>query len=106
VETTTKQLLDCIDDIPTGWAKIVTDLHRSLLEIDPNYEVDKVGTTAGVLDVRLKDESGPLLNLLIEAESESGFTCDVCGRLGYAIKTEEDWHTRCVDHDPNDGEWM
>lgn len=102
METVTKQLSDYIDDIPIGWSKIIVDLHHSLSEVDPNYEVDKVRVKAGMLDIRLKDESGPLLNLLIEAESESGFTCDVCGRLGYAIKAGSDWYTRCVDHDPNE----
>jgi hypothetical protein len=67
--------------VGAGWSRLVVGLHRSLLELDPDYRLYAVGERLGLLryDVRLAtpvETTG--VRAIAEAQVTAATTCVVC----------------------------
>lgn len=90
-------------DPDDGWAQILTDLQRDLLEIDPGHVVRQVKQKFGVLCVYVTASDAALANAVHEritaAEQQSATTCERCGEPGQLVQRDGGWYrTACRAH--------
>lgn len=106
-----------------GWEPLVDELHRRVLEIDPDVEVEQVKEKFGglgyyaasstpnlvpekilrggfIYDNQNQERVIEIINRLIdEAEIVSRWTCEVCGNPGFCGSHGRDWlNTLCPEH--------
>lgn len=93
-------VIDTQPVVPPGWASIVADLRRDLVELDPELRVDQVKAKFGVLRVYVAagDLSvvAAVRERIAEAETASARTCEECGRPG-SLRTDRPWVAMLCD---------
>lgn len=99
------QLPDHFHDIPSGWMKILTDLHKNLVVVDDSYQVENVGKEYGQLRVRLKSETPKIWGIIGLAESISRGICEVCGAPGHRTTISSEEVVRCKSHKKEVIQW-
>ncbi|WP_139360200.1 hypothetical protein [Mycobacterium sp. D16Q16] len=90
-------------DPDDGWAQILTDLQRDLLEIDPGHTVRQVKQKFGVLCVYVTASDPALAEAVHEritaAEEQSTRTCERCGLPGRIQQKPNGWlQALCGEH--------
>lgn len=98
-----------------GWEPLVDELHRRVLELDPDIVIDQVKEKFAALryyyncsdpgkKIDTPWEEGKSLcdvleNLVQQAETVSLWTCEVCGKPGWADRHGHGWlNTLCAEH--------
>lgn len=69
-------------EVLRGWTGIVRDLHLSLVELNPNYQIAQVKEKFGSLRFYAGGFDGRGESLIRLAQERSAVTCEHCGRAG------------------------
>lgn len=94
-----------------GWFPMIAELHRTLVDMDPNYEVHQVKEKFGGLRYYYGPGNAEMDAVVRQFENRSYKTCELCGddarmcRKGYWYKTlcsncaaELKYEEKNVDH--------
>lgn len=85
-----------------GWEPLVDELHKKVLEIDPDVVVEQVKEKFGGLryyfDTKLDLEYQQIENLVLETERKCLITCEVCGARGETVNHQGWLKTLCLRH--------
>ena len=69
--------------LPKGWENLVLNLHKKIVEIDPNYTLCQIKSKFGALRFYYDSDKSNLIDKLVsEAEEKSTITCEKCGKPG------------------------
>lgn len=89
---------------PSGWDKLIDDLHEALLVTDPDYKLvqtkEKIGELRFYVEFPISERGKELIR---EAEAKSHEVCQACGKSGKLVKHGW-WATLCPGHDESDGD--
>ncbi len=84
---------------PSGWDKLVDDLHEALIVTDPDYKLvqtkEKIGQLCFYVEFPISEQGKKVIR---EAEMKSKTVCQACGSPG-KLCTYGWWATLCPKHD-------
>ncbi|MEN8649445.1 hypothetical protein ABCR94_02020 [Streptomyces sp. 21So2-11] len=108
---TERQIPAWISTVGTGWAPLLNQLHRDLLALAADYQLDAFGTKFGGLRIHVGDRfdddgefdgdfTDAAAALVDEAEIASEHTCELCGQPGrprFRGDQHQTWITTACD---------
>lgn len=84
---------------PSGWDKLVDDLHEALIVTDPDYKLvqtkEKIGQLCFYVEFPISEQGKKVIR---EAEMKSKTVCQACGQPGTLVMYGW-WATLCPKHD-------
>ena len=86
------------DEVGNGWRPLVLELHRDLLDIDPEYRLYDIRERLGGLAVIARyhqDARDGAARLLAVAKAQAVQTCVVCGEQGQLSAERPRLHVLC-----------
>jgi hypothetical protein len=85
-------------EVEAGWWPLLVELDGALSQLEPAYEVYRIGEKFGVLRYYCSAASPEAQRLIGAVERASSVTCEVCGGPGNLVRVDG-WHqTRCSAH--------
>lgn len=96
IENTVEDVLK--SNVPLGWHPLVEKLIHDLLQLGWNRELHQIKEKFGGLRFYTGDTPSDCFGLILEAESQSMKTCEVCGDVGERLTIKHIVTTRCNEH--------
>lgn len=83
-----------------GWYDIINNLCKKIMDLKPNPVpvATQVKEKYGTLRFYVNSAGGEIHKLILDAETKSSWTCEVCGELGRRCSTGTWCKTLCPTH--------